>query len=44
MRGERGVDVVDPVVEHAEELAQLGAHLRVGPEEVDGVLEAWSRW
>src|SRR3546814_7566604 len=40
MRGERCVEVVDLSVEHRQELAQLGAHLRVGPQQVERLLEA----
>jgi hypothetical protein len=33
------VDVVDAAVEDGQELAELGAHLRVCPQEIDGVLD-----
>ncbi|MEI2699996.1 MAG: hypothetical protein V9E94_17270 [Microthrixaceae bacterium] len=36
---ERLVDVVDPVLEHAERLGQLGEHLRMRPHEVDAVAQ-----
>ena len=40
---ERTVDVVDPIVEDAEELEQFGAHLRVLPREVDRGLQRGCR-
>ena len=43
MGRERRVDVVDAVVEHAEELVQFAAHLRVRPQQVDAPPAGWSR-
>ena len=39
MHRQRAVQVVHPVVELDEELAKFGPHLRVGPQQIDALLQ-----